>query len=101
MDPKHYSQKFVQLISRDITSNEPFVVQGDFGTLEFQPPCLVRYTLDNPSMPFGDKITIATYCVPTRPDWVRPLATFALRDRPPFWWLQKDAPNQVAWGRSR
>jgi len=89
-DPKHYSQKVVQPIPRDITSNEPFVVEGDFGTLEFQPPCLVRYTPDNPSMPFGGKMTIATYCVPTRPGWVRPLATVITQDRPPFWWLQKD-----------
>jgi len=35
-------------------------------------------------------MTIATYCVPTRPGWVRPLATVIVRDRPPFWWLQKD-----------
>ena len=35
-------------------------------------------------------MTIATYCVPTRPGWVRPLATVVLQDRPPFWWLEKD-----------
>ena len=47
---------------------------GDFGKLEFQPPCLVKYTPDYAGMPFGGNLVIATYCVPTRPGWVRPLA---------------------------
>lgn len=89
-DPKHYSQNVIKPPSTNVTSNEPFVVQGDFGTLEFQPPCLVRYTPDNPSMPFGGKMIIATYCVPTRPGWVRPLATVLIQERPPFWWLQNN-----------
>ncbi len=89
-DPKHYSQRVIQQVSRNVTSNDPFVVEGDFGTLEFQPPCLVRYTPDNPSMPFGGKMTIATYCVPTRPGWVRPLATVVMKERPPFWWIQEN-----------
>ncbi len=89
-DPQHYSQKVIKPLSSNIMSNDPFVVQGDFGTLEFQPPCLVRYTPDNPSMPFGGKMTIATYCVPTRPGWVRPLATVLVQERPPFWWLQEN-----------
>ena len=39
---------------------------GDFGKLEFQPPCLVKYTPDYAGMPFGGNLVIATYCVPTR-----------------------------------
>jgi phenylpropionate dioxygenase-like ring-hydroxylating dioxygenase large terminal subunit len=88
-DPKHYSQKVIQPLSKNTTSNDPFIIKGDFGTLEFQPPCLVRYTPDNPSMPFGGKMTIATYCVPTRPGWVRPLATVVMKERPSFWWMQE------------
>lgn len=89
-DPRYYSQRVVKPFSLDFSSNDPFVVEGDFGTLEFQPPCLVRYTPDNPSMPFGGAMTIATYCVPTRPGWVRPLASVVMKERPPFWWLQKN-----------
>ena len=53
-------------------------VEGDFGKLEFQPPCLVKYAPNFDAMPFGESLVIATYCVPTRPGWVRPLANVLL-----------------------
>ena len=31
----------------------PKKVEGDFGKLEFVPPCLVKYTPDYAGMPFG------------------------------------------------
>lgn len=89
-DPRYYSQRVVKPFLLDFSSNDPFVIEGDFSTLEFQPPCLVRYTPDNPSMPFGGDMTIATYCVPTRSGWVRPLASVVMKERPPFWWLQEN-----------
>ena len=30
------------------------------------------------AMPFGESLVIATYCVPTKPGWVRPLANVLL-----------------------
>ena len=46
----------------------------------FKPPCLVKYMPDFAAMPFEGTLVIATYCVPTRPGWVRPLAN-VLHDR--------------------
>ena len=102
-DPRHYAQRRVAAaaprpppddvrddVRRSDDADDSFAVAGDFGTLEFRPPCLVRYTPDNPAMPFGGDMTIATYCVPTRPGWVRPLATVVVRERPPFWWLRRN-----------
>lgn len=51
-----------------------FQVDGDFGQLEFVPPCLVKYSPNYAGMPFNGSLVLATYCVPTRPGWVRPLA---------------------------
>ena len=34
----------------------------------------LRYTPNYAGMPFNGSLVIATYCVPTRPGWVRPLA---------------------------
>ena len=45
-----------------------------------QPPCLVKYVPDYAGMPFNGSLVLATYCVPTRPGWVRPLAN-VLHDR--------------------
>eukprot|EP00929_Paragymnodinium_shiwhaense_P014230 TRINITY_DN12211_c0_g2_i2.p1 TRINITY_DN12211_c0_g2~~TRINITY_DN12211_c0_g2_i2.p1 ORF type:complete len:906 (-),score=170.12 TRINITY_DN12211_c0_g2_i2:209-2890(-) len=52
-----------------------FAVQGDLGKLEFCHPCLTKYHPDWESMPFKGSLVVATYCVPTKPGWVRPLAT--------------------------
>ena len=75
-DPQPYRFEITRKIDRDAG----FAVAGDFGTLEFQPPCLVKYVPDYSGMPFGGSLVLATYCVPTRPGWVRPLAT-VLHDR--------------------
>jgi hypothetical protein len=61
--------------TRPLTMEGGFAVRGDFGVLEFQPPCLVKYMPDYPGMPFKGSLVLATYCVPTKPGWVRPLAT--------------------------
>jgi len=53
-------------------------LEGGMGSLQFIPPCLVKYSPNYPAMPFEETVVIATYCVPTKPGWVRPLATVAL-----------------------
>lgn len=60
--------------TRPLSKEEGFACRGDFGVIEFVPPCLVIYKPDYQAMPFGGGLVIATYCVPTRPGWVRPLA---------------------------
>jgi phenylpropionate dioxygenase-like ring-hydroxylating dioxygenase large terminal subunit len=60
--------------TRPVRKETGFQVRGDMGMLEFQPPCLVKYAPDWDGMPFGGNLVIATYCVPTKPGWVRPLA---------------------------
>ncbi|KAL1510910.1 hypothetical protein AB1Y20_005739 [Prymnesium parvum] len=60
--------------ARPLDAEAGFAVRGDFGALEFTPPCLVKYTPDYAGMPFNGSLVLATYCVPTRPGWVRPLA---------------------------
>jgi phenylpropionate dioxygenase-like ring-hydroxylating dioxygenase large terminal subunit len=75
-DPAPYSFETL----RGVDAEEGFAVRGDFGRLEFKPPCLVKYIPDYPGMPFNGSLVLATYCVPTRPGWVRPLAN-VLNDR--------------------
>ena len=69
-DPAPYEMRVTRKASRD----GGFAVDGELGRLEFKPPCLVKYAPDYGAMPFGGSLVIATYCVPTRPGWVRPLA---------------------------
>lgn len=57
-----------------------FALDGDMGALEFVPPCLVKYAPDYAAMPFGGGLVLATYCVPTAPGRVRPLATVLRRE---------------------
>ena len=64
----------MQSISLYLLTFPPFSISGELGKLEFQPPCLVKYMPDYAGMPFDGKVVIATYCVPTKPGWVRPLA---------------------------
>jgi len=59
-------------------SNSLIDLEGDMGSLEFIPPCLVKYRPDYSAMPFEENLVIGTYCVPTKPGWVRPLATVAV-----------------------
>lgn len=54
-----------------------FALTGDFGDLEFVPPCLTIFRPDNHQMPFNGSLAIGTYCVPTAPGKVRPLAVVA------------------------
>ncbi|KAJ8601791.1 hypothetical protein CTAYLR_006813 [Chrysophaeum taylorii] len=73
-DPRPYAFK----AERPIETKTGFAVSGDFGRLEFLPPCLVTFSPDYPGMPFGGSLVLATYCVPTKPGYVRPLATVLL-----------------------
>ena len=73
-DPRPYRMEVVR--GRSVEGG--FAIEGDLGRLEFQPPCLVKYAPDYAAMPFGGSLVIATYCVPTRPGWVRPLANVAV-----------------------
>ena len=73
-DPAPYSMS----MTRRSTLEEGFAVDGDLGRLEFKPPCLVKYAPNYSAMPFDGSLVIATYCVPTRPGWVRPLANVLL-----------------------
>jgi len=66
-------------VERPLTSKEGFELDGDMGSLEFVPPCLVKYRPNFPAMPFQKKLLLATYCVPTKPGWVRPLANVLVR----------------------
>ena len=75
-DPLYYDFT----VTRQVTAAAGFEVDGDMGRLEFVPPCLVKYRPDYGAMPFGGGLVLATYCVPTAPGKVRPLAT-VLRDR--------------------
>lgn len=75
-DPAPYSFE----TTRGLDTETGFAVRGDFGVLEFQPPCLVKYVPNYAGMPFNGSLVLATYCVPTKPGWVRPLAT-VLNDR--------------------
>mmetsp|Transcript_120657 Transcript_120657/g.219395 ORF Transcript_120657/g.219395 Transcript_120657/m.219395 type:complete len:512 (+) Transcript_120657:100-1635(+) len=61
-------------MERKIDKEGGFAMTGGMGKLEFVPPCLVKYTPDYAGMPFKGALVIATYLVPTRPGWVRPLA---------------------------
>lgn len=70
-DPREYHFK----THRKLDRLKGFSVSGDFGLVEFVPPCLVKYVPDYPGMPFKGTLVIATYCVPTAPGFVRPLAT--------------------------
>ena len=76
VDPAPYSFE----TTRAIETESGFAVTGDFGEIEFQPPCLVKYVPNYGGMPFNGSLVLATYCVPTKPGWVRPLAT-VLNDR--------------------
>ena len=69
-DPQPYSMQ----ITRKLSMMEGFEVNGDLGRLAFKPPCLVTYAPNYEGMPFDESLVIATYCVPTKPGWVRPLA---------------------------
>lgn len=69
-DPQPYAFR----TTRTLDTETGFEVDGDFGTLAFVPPCLVKYTPRYAGMPFNGSLVLATYCVPTRPGWVRPLA---------------------------
>jgi len=66
-------------VTQSLTMKDGFALDGDMGALEFVPPCLVKYSPDYPAMPYEKNLLIATYCVPTKPGWVRPLATVLLR----------------------
>jgi len=61
-----------------VISNSLIDLDGDMGSLEFIPPCLVKYRPDYHDMPFDKNLVIGTYCVPTKPGWVRPLTTVAM-----------------------
>lgn len=74
VDPKPYQFR----TSRSLDTADGFAVDGDFGSLEFLPPCLATFKPNYPGMPFRGNLVIATYCVPTKPGWVRPLATVLL-----------------------
>lgn len=73
-DPAPYNFKTV----RKLDMEEGFAMTGGMGTIEFVPPCLVKYSPDYSGMPFKGTLVIATYLVPTRPGWVRPLANVLL-----------------------
>ena len=75
-DPAAFDFKATQ----KLTMAEGFGLDGGMGSLEFVPPCLVKYRPDYEAMPFEKNLCIATYCVPTRPGWVRPLATVLVRE---------------------
>lgn len=77
-DPAAYSYKPYGKVGRD----SGFALRGDMGMLEFRPPCLVKYHPDYAGMPFKGTLVIGTYCVPTKPGWVRPLAV-VLQDKDP------------------
>jgi len=64
----------------NMTAESGLGLRGDMGVVEFRPPCLVRYLPDYAGMPFQGSLVIGTYCVPTRPGWVRPLAV-VLQDK--------------------
>jgi len=66
-------------VTQSLTQKDGFAIDGDMGSLEFVPPCLVKYRPDYHAMPFEKDLLIATYCVPTKPGWVRPLATVLVR----------------------
>ena len=73
-DPQPYQME----LSTEISLEDGFIVNGELGRIEFKPPCLVKYAPNYSAMPFGESLVIATYCVPTRPGWVRPLANVLL-----------------------
>ena len=73
-DPAPYHME----LTRQLTLEDGFAVDGELGRLEFKPPCLVKYAPNYAAMPFNGSLVIATYCVPTRPGWVRPLANVLL-----------------------
>jgi len=88
LDPAHFCSAHHGTLGNRYTDPAPYVFQttrpvdlatgfaldSELGQLEFVPPCLVKYTPDYAAMPFNGSLVIATYCVPTRPGWVRPLA---------------------------
>ena len=87
-DPAPYAMR----VTRKLSQEAGFAVDGELGRLEFQPPCLVKYAPDYGAMPFGGSLVIATYCVPTKPGWVRPLANVLLdREQPLGWTLAERA----------
>lgn len=81
-DPAPYDMQ----LTRRLSQEHGFAVDGELGRLEFQPPCLVKYAPDYGAMPFGGSLVIATYCVPTKPGWVRPLANVLLDKEQPLGW---------------
>ena len=52
--------------------------------------CLVKYSPDYAGMPFNGSLVIATYCVPTRPGWVRPLANVLLDSEATMGWTMAE-----------
>lgn len=60
-----------------------FAFDGDAGTIEFYPPCLVNYYPKTAGMPLNGKAFLSTYAVPTAPGRVRFIAT-VLRDEAPI-----------------
>jgi phenylpropionate dioxygenase-like ring-hydroxylating dioxygenase large terminal subunit len=76
-DPAPYEMR----VTRSISKEAGFAVDGDLGRVEFVPPCLVKYVPNYSAMPFNGALVIATYCVPIKPGWVRPLANVLLDDQ--------------------
>ena len=77
---------FEMALTRELSLDGGFQVDGGMGRLEFVPPCLVKYAPDYAGMPFNGSLVIATYCVPTRPGWVRPLANVLLDKEATLGW---------------
>jgi phenylpropionate dioxygenase-like ring-hydroxylating dioxygenase large terminal subunit len=87
-DPKPYQMA----LSQPISLTEGFAIDGELGRLEFKPPCLVKYLPNFAAMPFGRSLVIATYCVPTKPGWVRgPLMTSVVMTTDDEAWLGESA----------
>lgn len=75
-DPGVYT--FARTPGSTFTLDDGFALDGDMGTLRFQPPCLVKYAPNYSAMPFKGALVLATYCVPSAPGVVRPLAVVLL-----------------------
>jgi len=73
-------------ITRALSKEGGFAIDGELGRLEFVPPCLVKYEPNFAAMPFEGSLVIATYCVPTEPGWVRPLANVLLDNKARLGW---------------
>lgn len=70
--------------TRKLDAQLGFSLDGDMGSLEFVPPCLVKYRPNYKAMPFEGNLILATYCVPTAPGKVRPLANVLRKRDAPF-----------------